>query len=78
MSSGRNATPFSLSALNAGALYLAYNHVSAFWRDKAKMPLAPSYNEGVASSQQMLKIIGGLSVSWAVSTVVYLFRAFLY
>ncbi|EXJ71113.1 uncharacterized protein A1O5_06106 [Cladophialophora psammophila CBS 110553] len=78
VSSGRNTKPFLLSAANAGGLFLAYNHIGNFWRSRATVPLASRYNEGIRSTRQMLQALGVLMVSWAASTVIYLFRAIMY
>ncbi|KIX97726.1 uncharacterized protein Z520_06504 [Fonsecaea multimorphosa CBS 102226] len=78
VSSGRNSMPFLLSAANAGALVLAYNHIANFWHGRPTVPLASSYNDGVRSTKQMLQALGGLTISWAASTVIYLFRAIVY
>ncbi|KIW71999.1 hypothetical protein PV04_00223 [Phialophora macrospora] len=77
-SSGANTTPFLLSATNTGGLFLAYSHIENFWRDKGKVPFSQSYNDGVRSSQQMLQVLGGLGISWAAATSIYLFRAIAY
>jgi hypothetical protein len=76
-SSGANMTPLLVSAANTSLLLFAYRHVSNFWKDKAKVPLAQSYNDGIRSSQQMLQTIGVLGISWALATAIYLVRAVL-
>ncbi|KAH0842362.1 hypothetical protein FOPE_07750 [Fonsecaea pedrosoi] len=78
VSSDRNTMPFLLSAANAGGLALAYNHIANFWRSKATVPLASTYNDGIRATKQMLQALGVLAISWAASTTIYLFRAILY
>ena len=75
VSSGKSTTPFLLSAINAGGGLLAYIHIANFYSDKAKVPFTQNYNDGIRASQQMLPVLGGLSASWAFSTVIYLYWA---
>ncbi|KAJ9606369.1 hypothetical protein H2200_009330 [Cladophialophora chaetospira] len=78
VSSGGSITALLISAANAAGIFLAYNHIGNFWRDKGKVPFTKTYNDGVRSSHQMLQVLAGLSISWAASTAIYLFRAIAY
>ncbi|EXJ79298.1 hypothetical protein A1O3_08800 [Capronia epimyces CBS 606.96] len=73
-SDGRSPVPFLLSAVNAVGLGLAYRHLQNFWRGKAKVPFLSDYNDGIRASNQLQQALGALAVSWAISSVVHLWR----
>jgi len=64
--------PLLLSTVTTGGIILSYRHIQHFWRDKAKVPFFSDYNDGIRASQQMIQLLGILSGSWALATVVYL------
>jgi hypothetical protein len=60
---------------NSVGLMLAYRHIRNFWRNRPKVPLFSDYNDGVNASKQLLQLLGILSVTWALVTVLYLWQA---
>lgn len=66
-----------LSTVNSLGLALAYNHLTNFWRGKAKVPLMTDYNDGVTASNRLRYFLAGLSASWGLIALVYLWEAML-
>jgi hypothetical protein len=56
-------------------MVFAYNHISNFWKHKAKIPLISDYNDGITASNRMRQALGLLAVSWGGATVVYIWQA---
>ncbi|KEF62161.1 uncharacterized protein A1O9_00133 [Exophiala aquamarina CBS 119918] len=64
-------TSLVLSTANALGLALAYNHLTSFWQNKAKVPFVKDYNDGIRASNNLRQLLAGLTVSWGLATCFY-------
>lgn len=74
-SDSRTTMLLLISTVNSLGLALAYNHLTNFWRGKAKVPLMTDYNDGVTASNRLRYFLAGLSASWGLIALVYLWDA---
>ncbi|KIV94181.1 hypothetical protein PV10_01970 [Exophiala mesophila] len=72
--SDSKTTMFLLSSVNSLCMALAYRHLTNFWHGKAKVPLMTDYNDGITISNRLRYFLIGLSASWALIAVVYLWE----
>jgi hypothetical protein len=61
-------TRFLVTVANVAALFAAREHVGAFWRRKAKVPLpgVADYNEAISKTQEVMLNMIYMAASWVV------------
>lgn len=72
--SARTTTALGLCFVNSFGLSLAYQHISAFWADKAQVPMVKDYNEAILISNDMRQYLIGLGISWWAAAFYYTSR----
>jgi hypothetical protein len=58
-----------LNAANIGACVFARNHISNFWLNKAKVPLAGTYNTAINSTLVIKRQLEILAGTWFITTI---------
>ncbi|KAF2091816.1 hypothetical protein K490DRAFT_32193 [Saccharata proteae CBS 121410] len=72
-------SPYLVVGINVGnALNLLQTraHVSNFWKGKAKVPFVEGYNEAISGTERIIALLGNMSGSWALSSVLALWKFF--